>query len=71
MMNNEIYIEDENSEPKKIGGIEVDQSEIKRAKRCKLFLDCINISCSYFDSCGIAKDIIRKPSVYIRKGHFT
>lgn len=35
MIDIEAYIEDENSEPKKIGGIEVDQSEIRRAKKCK------------------------------------
>ncbi|KAL7327567.1 ubiquitin-specific protease ubp2 [Mucor circinelloides] len=33
MINIEEYVEDENSEPKKIGGIEVDQSEIRRAKK--------------------------------------
>ncbi|KAK4509805.1 uncharacterized protein ATC70_007109 [Mucor velutinosus] len=33
MINIEDYVEDENSEPKKIGGIEVDQSEIRRAKK--------------------------------------
>ncbi|RCH89780.1 ubiquitin-specific protease ubp2, partial [Rhizopus stolonifer] len=33
MINNEDYIEDENSERKTIGGIEVDQSEIRRAKK--------------------------------------
>jgi hypothetical protein len=46
MVNSELYVEDdnesnvedgnsENSEHKKIGGIEVDQSEIRRAKKCK------------------------------------
>lgn len=35
MIHIENYVEDENSEPKKIGGIEVDQSEIQRAKKCK------------------------------------
>jgi hypothetical protein len=35
MVNNQLYVEDENSELKKIGGIEVDQSEIRRAKKCK------------------------------------
>lgn len=35
MINIEEYVEDENSEPKKIGGIEVDQSEIRRAKKCR------------------------------------
>ncbi|GAN04328.1 hypothetical protein MAM1_0060c03788 [Mucor ambiguus] len=33
MIHIEDYVEDENSEPKKIGGIEVDQSEIRRAKK--------------------------------------
>jgi hypothetical protein len=35
MIDIEAYIEDENSDPKKIGGIEVDQLEIRRAKKCK------------------------------------
>jgi hypothetical protein len=34
MINNQLYVEGENSELKKIGGIEVDQSEIRRAKKC-------------------------------------
>ncbi|KAI7905711.1 uncharacterized protein BX663DRAFT_500635 [Cokeromyces recurvatus] len=33
MIHNELFVEDENSEPKKIGGINVDQSEIRRAKK--------------------------------------
>ncbi|OBZ83177.1 Ubiquitin carboxyl-terminal hydrolase 2 [Choanephora cucurbitarum] len=33
MIHNENYVEDEYSEPKKIGGIKVDLSEIRRAKR--------------------------------------
>jgi hypothetical protein len=37
MIQNELYVEDENNEPKKIGGIEVDQSEIRRAKMCNVF----------------------------------
>ncbi|KAI9248622.1 hypothetical protein BY458DRAFT_445771 [Sporodiniella umbellata] len=33
MVNNELFVEDENSDFKKIGGIKVDQSEIRRAKK--------------------------------------
>jgi hypothetical protein len=35
MINNEAFVEDENCETKTIGGIRVDQAEIRRAKRCK------------------------------------
>lgn len=35
MIQNELYVEDGVSEPKKIGGIEVDQSEVRRAKKCE------------------------------------
>lgn len=37
MIHNESYVEDDISEPKKIGGIEVDRSEVRRAKKCNLF----------------------------------
>jgi hypothetical protein len=37
MLFNEEFTEGENSEPKKIGGINVDQSEVLRAKKCKSF----------------------------------
>lgn len=43
MIFNEDYVEDENSEPKKIGGIEVDQSEIRRAKKCMLSIVLISV----------------------------
>lgn len=38
VINNEQFVEDRVSEPKKIGGIEVDQSEVIRAKKCKFFI---------------------------------
>lgn len=37
MIENELYVEDGSSEPKKIGGIEVDRSEVRRAKKCKFY----------------------------------
>lgn len=44
MIHNEIYVEDEQSELKKIGGIKVDQSEIKRAKKFVELLKTLFVS---------------------------
>ncbi|CAO3672854.1 unnamed protein product [Rhizopus stolonifer] len=44
MINNELFVEDEQSELKKIGGIKVDQSEIKRAKKFVELLKTLFVS---------------------------
>ncbi|KAG1179576.1 hypothetical protein G6F71_000942 [Rhizopus microsporus] len=56
MMNNEMYIEDENSEPKKIGGIEVDQLEIKRAKRFVELLKTLFVNLQYTSERAISPE---------------
>jgi hypothetical protein len=45
MLFNEEFTQGENSEPKKIGGINVDQSEVRRAKKCKFFFLYIKMTC--------------------------
>ncbi|CAO3656591.1 unnamed protein product [Mucor hiemalis] len=57
MINNKLYVEDENSEPKKIGGIEVDQSEVRRAKKFVELLEGLFINLQETNEKAISPEV--------------
>lgn len=57
MIRNALYVEDENSEPKKIGGIEVDQSEVRRAKKFVELLEALFVNLQETNEKAISPEV--------------
>lgn len=74
MIENELYVEDGVSGPKKIGGIEVDPSEVRRAKKCEFFpffSPSQNKIINILYSRRVVKGVIYKVTRNPRTCHFT